>query len=75
MEQISQELLDKYHILDFDSFCKRHSEIEFYQTFLIATDHIPAKIEEAIYLGEQSADYTEILSARKLCRAKINELL
>lgn len=50
------------------------SELEFYQTFLIQTDHIPNKIIEAQILGEEIDDYTEILNYRKFARDEINKL-
>lgn len=75
MEFLTEELRKKYHMADFEIFCKWHEEIEYYQTFLIQTDHISSKIAEAAYLGEETEDYTEILQARKYCRKKINEIM
>lgn len=74
MNFLSEELRKKYHMADFETFCKWHEEIDYYKTFLIQTDHIPAKIVEATYLGEEPGDYTEILEAREYCRNRINEL-
>lgn len=74
MDFLNEELRQKYYMAPFQEFCERHGELDYYKTFLIQTDHIPAKIAEATYLGEETEDYTEILQARKYCRRKINEL-
>lgn len=72
---ISPEIYTKYHMMDLESFCERHEEIDWYKTFLIQTDHIAYKIAESAYLNEETdKDYTPILEARKYCRQKINEL-
>lgn len=50
------------------------TEMTFYQTFLIQTDHIPNKIVEAQVLGIEIDDYTEILHLRQHARDEINRL-
>ncbi len=50
------------------------NEQEYYRTFLIQTDHIPNKLIEALVLGEEGEDYSEILILRKEARQKINQL-
>lgn len=74
MDKIPESLAEKYNMADFDGFVSSHSELEYYLTFLVQTDHIPNKIVEAQYFGEETEDYTEILQARDFCRTKINEL-
>lgn len=77
MEMISNELLAKYHMLPFEECMERHpgEEETFWKTFLLQTDHVPAKMMEAQLTGETlEEDYSEVLEARKLCRRKINEL-
>lgn len=52
-----------------------HSELEYWQTFLIQSDYVANKIAEALYLGEElDEDYTEVLQARKYARAMINTI-
>ena len=68
---IPQELLDKYDIADKSFY---DSEVDYYRTFLLQTDHIPNKIIEAQALGEPSEDYTEILRWRQFARDEINRL-
>lgn len=77
--KISIEMLEKYNMDSLDEYKKRHgdnidTEIIFYQTFLIQTDHIPNKIIEAQILNKEIEDYTEILNYRQIARNKINEL-
>lgn len=53
-------------------------QIELYKQELLETDYIITKIAEAQALGEDTTEllnrYSDILSNRKLIRAKINEL-
>jgi len=76
---ISIELLNKYNMVSLDEYKEMFgdtmdTEITFYTTFLIQTDHIPNKIIEAQIMGKEIGDYTEILNCREYCREKINEL-
>lgn len=77
---ITQELLKKYHMVTLEEYKEIFEdsievEIDYYKTFLIQTDHIPNKIIEAQILGEELADYTEILQSRKYARDKINKVI
>ena len=76
---INEKLLKKYNMkplikYENDFGKSKDTEITFYRTFLIQTDHIPNKIIEAQILGETVEDYTEILNARKFAREQINKL-
>ena len=68
---IPKEILERYHMAEMDWY---ESEIDFYQTFLVVTDHIPNKIIEAQILGEPAEDYTEILRYRQFARDEINRI-
>ena len=73
------EMLKKYNMLSLEGYKEmfgdnQDTELEFYRTFLIQTDHIPNKIIEAQILGKSADDYTEVLNLRKIARLKINEL-
>ena len=74
MDKIPEYLEQKYCLPPFDSERVQNDELTYWYTFLQQTDHIPAKIAEAMYCGETTEDYTEILDARKLCRKRINEI-
>lgn len=74
MEKIPEHLEQKYRLPPFESERVRSDEVTYWHTFLQQTDHIPAKIAEAMYSGEEPGDYAEVLEARKLCRQRINEL-
>lgn len=74
MDRIPEELEKKYHLPSFESERVQEDESTYWHTFLKQTDHIPAKITEAMYTGEEPGDYSEVLEARKLCRQRINEL-
>lgn len=72
-------LLEKYNMKSLSEFKKDFgnyidSEIGFYQTFLIQTDHIPNKIIEAQILNQSVNDYIEILELRQFARDEINKL-
>lgn len=75
----SDEILKKYSMKSLEEYKQRfgdsiETEIEFYQTFLIQTDHIPNKIIEAQIMGAKIDDYTEILQLRQNARKEINKL-
>lgn len=74
MDKIPEHLEQKYCLPSFDSERVQSDEATYWHTFLHQTDHIPAKIAEAMYSGEEPGDYAEVLEARKLCRQRINEL-
>ena len=76
--EISQNLLDKYHIADLQTYINLSGGNEseglktLSQTFLIQTDYIPNKIIEVQTLGETlDEDYTEVLQARAFARKQL----
>lgn len=52
---IPKEIYEKYHLADITEY---ETESEFYETFLIQTDHIPNKIIESLI--ENLADATAL---------------
>ena len=52
---IPKEIYEKYHLADITEY---ETESEFYETFLIQTDHIPNKIIESLI--EKLADATAL---------------
>ena len=52
---IPKEIYEKYHLADIKEY---ETESEFYETFLIQTDHIPNKIIESLI--ENLADATAL---------------
>lgn len=68
------EVAKRYGLAPLETFQEEFLEIEFYESFLIQTDHIPNKIIEAQALGEPIKDYTEILEYRQFARDEINRL-
>mgnify|MGYP003303376845 CR=1 FL=1 len=76
---ISQEILKKYNMKTLEEYKEdfgdsANTELLFYQTFLIQTDHIPNKIIESQALGNTPEDYTEILTYRQYARDEVNKL-
>lgn len=74
------DILKKYNMRSLEEYKERHgnnidTEMTFYQTFLIQTDHIPNKIIEAQVLGIEVDNYKEILELRQYARDEINRLL
>jgi len=64
-----------------DEFCTQlgsdgaDAQLAYYQTYLLQTDYVAAKMAEAMYTGgELDEDYAEVLKKRAECRQKINEL-
>ena len=52
-----------------------NTQLAYYQTYLLQTDYVAAKMAEAMYTGgELDEDYAEVLKKRAECRQKINEL-
>lgn len=73
------DILKKYNMRSLEDYKERHgdnidTEMTFYQTFLIQTDHIPNKIIEAQVLGLEVEDYKDILELRQFARDEINRL-
>ena len=56
---IPKEILEKYHMAEMDWY---ESEIDFYQTFLIVTDHIPNKIVEQLIEDMATATLVDFIS-------------
>lgn len=54
-QMIPKEIYEKYHLADITEY---ETESEFYETFLIQTDHIPNKIIESLI--ENLADATAL---------------
>ena len=52
------------------------SELAYYKTFLIRTDHVVIRAAESLLLLEPSGidDYLEIVKARRAARVRINQL-
>ena len=70
---ISVELAAKYHLPPIEEY--PFPEIDWYTTFLKATDYIICKLVEASYLGEKlEKDYTELIKARRYARDMVNKL-
>lgn len=63
---IPKEIYEKYHLTDISEY---ETEAEFYQTFLIQTDHIPNKILEGV---ATSAEYADELYYREVARQQIS---
>ena len=68
------EVAEKYGLAPLETFQEEFTEIEFYESLLKQTDHIPNKIIESQVLGETPEDYTEILTYRQFARDEINRL-
>lgn len=56
---IPKETLEKYHMAEMDWY---ESELDFYQTFLIVTDHIPNKIVEQLIEDMATATLVDFIS-------------
>ncbi len=73
MNGISEEMAARFYLPRVEDY--NHSEMDYYQTFLIQSDYVANKIAEALYLGEElDEDYTDVINARKYARRRINEL-
>ena len=77
---IKDEVLERYHMSPLAWYKDRHgdtpaTERGFYETFLEQTDHVAAKMAEAVYLG-QTVDpkYAAILQYRQEARDAIGAL-
>ena len=57
---IPKEIYEKYHLADITEY---ETESEFYETFLIQTDHIPNKIIESLVENLATATALNFISA------------
>ena len=78
---LSADQLQKYHMNTLEQFQKDFgesidSELAYYKTFLIRTDHVVIRAAESLLLLEPSGidDYLEIVKARRAARVRINQL-
>ena len=78
---LTEEQLKKYYMNTLEQFQKDfgqsiHTEIGYYETFLIRTDYIVTRAAEASLLNEPNdiENYAEVMAARKTSRNRINEL-
>lgn len=78
---LSEEQLQKYYMNTLEQFQKDFgesldTELTYYKTFLIRTDHIVLRAAESLLLLEPSGidDYLEIVKARRAARVRINQL-
>lgn len=70
---ITDEMAARFHLPTLKEYEK--CELEYYHSFLAQSDYIVSKIAELSFLGEKpDEDFTDVLSARKYARKKINEL-
>lgn len=77
---ISKELLKKYNVETIESriehgASKEQAEEDTLRNFLTNTDYVANKIAEAIFLNEETQDYTETLQMRKYARGRIDEIM
>ena len=63
------EVAEKYGLAPLETFKEEFTEIEFYESFLKQTDHIPNKILEGV---ATSADYADELYYREVARQQIS---
>ena len=63
------EVAERYGIASLETFQEEFTEIEFYESLLKQTDHIPNKILEGV---ATSADYADELYYREVARQQIN---
>lgn len=63
------EVAEKYGLAPLETFKEEFDEIEFYESFLKQTDHIPNKILEGV---ATSADYADELYYREVARQQIS---
>lgn len=78
---LSADQLQKYYMNTLEQFQKdfgvsTDTELTYYKTFLIRTDHIVLRAAESLLLLEPSGidDYLEIVKARRAARVRINQL-
>lgn len=63
------EVAEKYGLAPLETFKEEFDEIEFYESFLKQTDHIPNKILEGV---ATSAEYADELYYREVARRQIS---
>lgn len=63
------EVAERYGIASLETFQEEFTEIEFYESLLKQTDHIPNKILEGV---ATSADYADELYYREVARQQIS---
>lgn len=78
---LTEEQLQKYYMNTLEQFQKDFgesldTELTYYKTFLIRTDHIVLRAAESLLLLEPSGidDYLEVVKARRAARVRINQL-
>ena len=78
---LTEEQLQKYYMNTLEQFQKDFgesldTELTYYKTFLIRTDHIVIRAAESLLLLEPSGidDYLEVVKARRAARVRINQL-
>lgn len=59
MTSIPKEIYSRYHCADMSEY---ENELDFYQTFLIVTDHIPNKIVEQLIEDMATATLVDFIS-------------
>ena len=65
------EVAEKYGLAPLETFKEEFTEIEFYESLLKQTDHIPNKILEGV---ATSADYANELYYREVARQELDKL-
>ena len=65
------EVAEKYGLAPLETFKEEFTEIEFYESLLKQTDHIPNKILEGV---ATSADYADELYYREVARQELDKL-
>ena len=65
------EVAEKYGLAPLETFKEEFTEIEFYESLLKQTDHIPNKILEGV---ATSADYADELYYREVARQELDRL-
>ena len=65
------EVAEKYGLAPLETFKEEFTEIEFYESLLKQTDHIPNKILEGV---ATSADYADELYYREVARRELDKL-
>ena len=77
---MANEMLKKYNVETIESCIehgasKEQAEEDTLRNFLTNTDYVANKIAEAIFLNEETQDYTETLQMRKYARGRIDEIM
>lgn len=72
MNRISDEMAARYHLPPIQKY--PHPTEDWYQTFLLQTDYVTAKLIEAVAMGESTEQYTDVIEARRIARECINAI-